>query len=95
MKTMKRILLLLLVCVLMPLYGIGSAENGAAEPGQVLAAGNPDQVFEEGERTGMNGIQVVSLHGTWYEMGRPYGALLQKELAEVYSFVEAIPPRTA
>lgn len=38
----------------------------------------------------MNGLHVVSLYGSWYEMGRQYGALMRDELAEVHLFVESI-----
>ncbi len=38
----------------------------------------------------MNGVHVVSLYGSWYEMGRQYGALMRDELDEVYFFVETI-----
>ena len=49
-----------------------------------------EQVFEQGCRASMNGISVVSLHGTWREMGRQYGMLMKEELEEVYFFVETI-----
>ena len=58
--------------------------------GKILTAGNPDQTFERGNRTGLNGISVVSLYGTWYEMGRQYGALMKYELQEMYSLLEII-----
>ena len=80
----------MLVCAMIPLPGMVSAEEGAAVPGQVLAAGSPDQVFEQGSKASMNGVHVVSLYGSWYEMGRQYGALMRDELDEVYFFVETI-----
>ena len=53
-------------------------------------AGNPDLVYEQGSKTSLNGISVVSLYGTWYEMGRQYGFLMKDELSELYLFVETI-----
>lgn len=90
MKYYKAIIILLLVyAALMPARG-AFAENDANASEQVLAAGNPDQTFERGVKTSMNGVHVVSLYGSWYEMGRHYGALMRAELAEVHLFVEGI-----
>ena len=51
---------------------------------------NADQVFEQGCKAKVNGVSVVSLRGTWREMGRQYGMLMKDELAEVYYFVKTI-----
>ena len=87
-KAWNRIACCLLVffVALMPWSGL--AENEGAEG--IPSAESPARSFEAGTKTGMNGISVVDLHGTWYEMGRQYGALLKDELAEVYLFVETI-----
>lgn len=46
--------------------------------------------FEKGYREDQKKIPLVSLHGTWKEMGRQYGALLAPELQDIVSFVEKI-----
>lgn len=59
---------------------------------------NPDVItrtcdgitFENGFRTGRGPVRVLDLHGSWKEMGRQYGHLLQAELRDVVSFVEGI-----
>ena len=79
-------ILLVFLCAMMPWGGL--AESEAA--GGILSAESPCLSFEMGTKAGMNGISVVDLHGTWYEMGRQYGALMKDELAEVYLFVETI-----
>ena len=48
---------------------------------------NVEQTFEQGVRVSKNKVNVVNLHGTWYEMGRQYGMLLKAELEEVHAFV--------
>ena len=90
MKHCRAMFLLLLILAMMPLPGSMSMAEDTAICEQILVAGEPDQTFEQGARTSMNGIHVVSLHGTWHEMGRQYGALMRNELAEVYLFVETI-----
>ena len=87
-KAWNRIACCLLVffVALMPWSGLAETEATEGIP----SAESPARSFEAGTKTGMNGISVVDLHGTWYEMGRQYGALLKDELAEVYLFVETI-----
>ena len=87
-KAWNRIACCLLVffVALMPWSGL--AETEAAEG--IPSAESPARSFEAGTKTGMNGVSVVDLHGTWHEMGRQYGALLKDELAEVYLFVKTI-----
>lgn len=68
-----------------------AAASSAPESGeQALAAGDVGLSFGEGFRADRNGIIVVSLSGTWYEMGRQYGMLMKDRLEEVYEFVETI-----
>ena len=65
----------------------------APEPessGKILTAADADQSFEQGIRADINGITVVSLYGTWREMGRQYGMLMKDRLNEVYYFVNLI-----
>lgn len=87
-KTWNRIACCLLVffVALMPWSGLAETEDAEGIP----SAESPARSFEAGTKTGMNGVSVVDLHGTWHEMGRQYGALLKDELAEVYLFVETI-----
>lgn len=72
------------------------AMNGAAFAGEdsspmpVLTAKTAGESFEQGSKVSANEVCVVNLSGTWYEMGRQYGALMKGELAEVYDFVETI-----
>ena len=81
-------------CILMVLVAVipwnGLAESEPENTGIVLSAEHPDLSFEMGTKTKMNGVSVVDLHGTWYEMGRQYGELLKDELAEVHLLVETI-----
>ncbi|MBR5109629.1 MAG: alpha/beta hydrolase [Clostridia bacterium] len=63
--------------------------DGNATKGVITAKG-ADRFFEQGSKASMNGVSVVSLRGTWREMGRQYGMLMKDELEEVYLFVETI-----
>lgn len=40
--------------------------------------------FENGSKYFNNGVAVVDLNGSWYEMGRQYGALLSAEIKDIY-----------
>lgn len=65
--------------------------SSAPETGEkILTVQDADQSFEKGVRAERDGVTVVSLYGTWREMGRQYGMLMQDRLAEVYGFVETI-----
>ncbi len=64
--------------------------SAGAEDGLILTKENPTQYFRQGIRVSGNGVSVVNLYGTWYEMGQQYGALLKKELNEVYELVRII-----
>jgi len=90
MKLCRIIIVFLLICAMIQPNGGSSGEEVVMAPQQVLTAGNPDQIFEQGGKTSMSGVHVVSLHGSWYEMGRQYGALMSDELAEIYLFVKSI-----
>ncbi|HPL72329.1 MAG TPA: hypothetical protein PLM50_09890, partial [Rectinema sp.] len=64
-----------------------SAGPGAQEiPGLI-----PIATFDEGRsyRTVVGSYPILSLKGSWREMGRQYGALLSKELKEFYAAINA------
>ena len=88
MKRKVLILLALLLFVMMTENALAASEPEKQEPAP--AAMDADQTFEQGSKTSVNNISVVSLHGTWREMGRQYGMLMKDELHEVYDFVEDI-----
>ncbi len=46
--------------------------------------------FEKGAKAYKNNISVVNLRGTWFEMGRQYGHLMEGELTDVYQFIRAL-----
>lgn len=46
--------------------------------------------FERGRKAEKGTIKVVDLSGTWFEMGRQYGALMREELNEVLLFANSI-----
>lgn len=45
-----------------------------------ITVSDVNQTFEQGSKAAANNISVVSLHGTWHEMGRQYGSLLKEEV---------------
>lgn len=45
-----------------------------------------DRYFESGRKFYQGTVPVVVLHGTWFQMGRQYGALMRRELEKVYAF---------
>ena len=47
-------------------------------------------VFESGKKISKNGVSVVDLSGSWYEMGRAYGMLMKDELLDVKAFVDEV-----
>ena len=84
---MKKIISLFsLLLILISLIG----STAAQPPEEAVTAADADITFEQGSKAVRGGISVVSLRGTWYEMGRQYGALMRNELTEVYDFVETI-----
>lgn len=50
----------------------------------LLRADKPTVVFEQGVKYIAGDTKVVNLQGTWRQMGRQYGKLLDKELRDVY-----------
>ena len=88
---MKRKALILLVLMLFVFMTDSAGAVSEPEKGQpALTAMDVDQTFEQGSKASVNNISVVSLYGTWREMGRQYGMLMKDELREVYDFVENI-----
>jgi hypothetical protein len=66
---------------------VGSVDRPPPEiPGLI-----PIATFDEGRsyRTVVGSYSVLSLKGSWREMGRQYGALLSKELKEFYGAISA------
>ena len=66
---------------------VGSVDRPPPEiPGLI-----PIATFDEGRsyRTVVGSYSVLSLKGSWREMGRQYGALLSKELKEFYAAISA------
>ena len=86
----RKAMILLVSLLFVMMVGSVYASPGPEKNVPVLTAVNVDQTFEQGSKASMNNISVVSLHGTWREMGRQYGMLMQDRLAEVYGFVETI-----
>ncbi len=64
------------------------AVTASATDEQTLTIKDAVQSFEQGVKASKNNIGVVSLHGTWYEMGRQYGMLMKKELEDVHQFIK-------
>lgn len=67
-----------------------SAASIPENDGKVLTVADADCIFENGLRAESGGITVVSLYGTWREMGRQYGMLMKDRLEEVFLFVNTI-----
>lgn len=44
----------------------------------------PTRSFEDGRFYEYNGLNILDLHGSWYEMGRQYGRLASELLKDVY-----------
>ena len=58
-------------------FGTASAAPVPENGGRTLTIADADRTFENGLRADVNGITVVSLYGTWREMGRQYGMLMK------------------
>ena len=50
-----------------------------------------DRYFENGRKFWSGGIPVAELRGSWFQMGRQYGALMRDELVRVLRFAEKNP----
>ncbi len=48
------------------------------------------QEYKNGKKITKDDIKIVSLEGTWHEMGEQYGYLMKKELEDVYAFLDII-----
>ena len=89
-KTTEKIMTWMTIMALILMCGTAAASSTPETGEKILTVQDADRAFEGGIRAEMNGIAVVSLYGTWREMGRQYGMLMKKELDEVYYFVETI-----
>ena len=86
----RKAMILLVSLLFVMMVGSVYASPGPERVEPVLTAADADQTFKQGSKVRMNNISVVSLHGTWREMGRQYGMLMKDELHEVYDFVESM-----
>jgi len=91
----RKALILLVTLMSVMLAGFVHASPKPEKEEPVLTAADADLTFEQGSKASMNNISVVSLHGTWREMGRQYGMLMKDELHEVYEFVEDMIARSS
>lgn len=55
-----------------------------------ITLADADEVFEQGRKARRDSIIVVDLSGTWFEMGRQYGALMKNELDEVLLVIDTV-----
>ena len=89
-KRFRRIAVWLAVLCLTFVFSAASAASVPESSEKILTVADADRTFEKGLRADINGITVVSLYGTWREMGRQYGMLMKDRLDEVYFFVNTI-----
>ncbi len=59
----------------------------AANISHILDARNPAATFEGGKLYMAGNLKVVELHGSYRAMGRRYGALMKKDLNEIYEYI--------
>ena len=57
----------------------------------MITAIRHDRYFENGRKFCCGGIPVAELRGSWFQMGRQYGALMREELVRVLRFAEKNP----
>ena len=68
-----------------------SADTEQENPGDSpITLADADEIFEEGRKAQRGSIKVVDLSGSWFEMGRQYGALMKKELDEVLFVIDTV-----
>ena len=89
-KRLRRIAAWLAVLCLTFAFSTASAASVPENGEKILTVADADRTFEKGLRADINGIAVVSLYGTWHEMGRQYGMLMKDRLDEVFFFVNTI-----
>ena len=83
-KSFQRITAWLAVLCIALVFSSASAASIPESSGKILTVADADRTFENGLRADVNGIAVVSLYGTWREMGRQYGMLMKDRLDEVF-----------
>ena len=67
------------------LFGIFGGQT-SSQPNESQGSNStmiPTATFENGKRYETNGLIITELHGNYREMGRQYGDLYRKELAEI------------
>ena len=89
-KGIQRITAWLAVLCIALVFSPASVASVPESSGKILTVADADRTFENGLRADVNGIAVVSLYGTWREMGRQYGMLMKDRLDEVFFFVNTI-----
>ncbi len=63
------------------------AETAGVSGEETLTIDDAVERFEQGSKASRYDISVVNLRGSWFEMGRQYGALMKKELGDVHQFI--------
>ena len=100
----KKLIFAIVFSLLCPVMAQGSqqemTENMEQESTVDIGQENPEdspitladaeEIFEEGRKAQRGSIKVVDLSGSWFEMGRQYGALMKKELDEVLCVIDAV-----
>ena len=79
-KRFQRITAWLAVLCVTLVFSAASAASVPESGGKILTVADADRTFGNGRRADINGIAVVSLYGTWREMGRQYGMLMKDRL---------------
>ena len=82
---MKRLTVLLLAVCLVLSFGCSAPAEETS-----LSLSDAAETFEQGRKAVRGDIKVVDLHGTWWEMGRQYGALMKSELIDLCEFLDII-----
>ena len=100
----KKLIFAIVFSLLCPVMVQGSqqemTENIEQESSDDIGQENPEdspitladaeEIFEEGRKAQRGSIKVVDLSGSWFEMGRQYGALMKKELEEVLFVIDTV-----
>ena len=100
----KKLIFAIVLSLLCPVMAQGSQQEitenieqeSPAEFGQENQKDSPvtladaEEIFEGGRKAQRGSIKVVDLSGSWFEMGRQYGALMKKELEEVLFVIDTV-----
>lgn len=82
MKALKTMIMVL--ATILSLSGCALADAAA------ITLADAGETFEQGQKAVEGSVKVVNLSGSWFEMGRQYGALMKDELEEVHLFVQSV-----